>query len=182
MSSIRLKITCIVTMKAGPQLTLQTAKNTSMFSAQHTSNSNSYQSKKCHNGLLAHQRNLLLFWVMDLISLILAKSTGQPPLSMIKHRFPTKSQSTCQYHLCKNLRISCARQKSVSVFISTWTWGKSWQPVVGMLWYKYGWECFRARMSGQSSSEIIRRWSLIGRWRMEEEDKLEWDRERKYFI
>jgi hypothetical protein len=32
---------CIVTMEAGPQLTLQTAKNTSMFSAQHTSNSNS---------------------------------------------------------------------------------------------------------------------------------------------
>jgi hypothetical protein len=135
-----------------------------------------YRSKKCRNDLLAHQQNLLLFWVIDLISLIPAKSTGQPPLSITKHRFPTKSQSTCQYHLCKNLRISCERQKSASVFMSTCSRGRMrpcearkrsqstrWQTVVGMLWYKYGWVCFRARMSGQSSSEVIRRWSLIGR-------------------
>jgi hypothetical protein len=37
-------------------------------------------------------------------------------------------------------------------------------------------------MSGQSSSEIIRRWSSIGRWRREEEDILEWDSERQDFI
>jgi hypothetical protein len=135
MSSIRLKITCIVTMEAGPQLTLQIAKNTSMFSAQHTSNSNSLSVEEMPQRPFSPPTKPASFLSYGLDIPYPCQSTGQPPLSMTKHRFPTKSQSTCQYHLCKNLRISCAQQKS-----------------------------------------------LIGRWRMEEEDKLEWDRERKYFI
>ena len=48
--------------------------------------------------------------------------------------------------------------------------------MIDMIWYKYEWVCFKMRMSSQKSSDIIRRWDLIERWKMNKEDTLKGDK------